>query len=98
MHGATIKTLTAVTSSSAKWERQVTLVREREVKSRFSRENFKETNSLEVQGVERRMTCKEVFKRQDVNRTRRAEKRDTRLALVKRVMNFRATIFGNFLE
>jgi len=90
--------ITVVTSRSMKWERQVTHVREREVKSRFSRENVKETNSLEEQGVERRMTSREMLKRQDVNRTHRAENRDKRLAVVKRVMNLRVTIFGNFLE
>jgi uncharacterized protein (DUF2384 family) len=44
------------------------------------------------------MTSKETLKRQDVDRTHRAENRDKRLALVKRVMNLRVKIFGNFLE
>jgi IS5 family transposase len=72
--------------------------REREVKSRFSRENFEETNSIKDQGVERKMTSKEMLKRQDVDGIHRAENRDKRLALVKRVMNLRVKIFGNFLE
>jgi len=44
------------------------------------------------------VTSKEILKRQDVDKIHGAEKREKRLALVKRVMNLRVTIFGNFLE
>jgi hypothetical protein len=63
--------------------------RERDVKSMFSRLNLKETNNLEDQGVERRITSKEMLELQDVDKIRHAEDRDKRLALEKRVMNLR---------